>query len=51
MSDIKKADAGWAKIWGGFETKHPKLAKWLYQIFVYIIIPTVGLSRPKKCSS
>ena len=27
----------WMKIWGGFEEKHPKLAKWLYQIFYFFI--------------
>ena len=27
----------WMKIWGGFEEKHPKLAKWLYQIFYFFV--------------
>ena len=34
MADMKKTDTGekngWAKAWGNFEKKHPKLAKWLY---------------------
>ena len=29
--------SGWAKIWGNFEKKHPKLAKWLYQIFYFFV--------------
>ena len=41
MADMKKADAGaktgWAKLWGNFEEKHPKLAKWLYQIFYFFV--------------
>nr|WP_243427005.1 hypothetical protein [Mediterraneibacter glycyrrhizinilyticus] len=28
---------GWAKVWGNFEKKHPKLAKWLYQIFYFFV--------------
>ena len=43
MADTEKTNAvtnvesktGWAKIWGNFEEKHPKLAKWLYQIFYF----------------
>ena len=41
MADMKKTDAGtktgWAKLWGNFEEKHPKLAKWLYQIFYFFV--------------
>ena len=33
----KPADSGWAKTWGKFEAKHPKLAKWLYQIFYFFV--------------
>ena len=29
---------GLAKAWGNFEKKHPKLAKWLYQIFYFFVI-------------
>ena len=29
--------AGWTKGWGNFEKKHPKLAKWLYQIFYFFV--------------
>lgn len=45
MSEIK-ADSknkstdertSWARIWGNFEKKHPKLAKWLYQIFYFFV--------------
>ena len=25
------------KIWGGFEEKYPKLAKWVYQIFYFFV--------------
>ena len=28
---------GLAKAWGNFEKKHPKLAKWLYQIFYFFV--------------
>lgn len=28
---------GWARVWGNFEKKHPKLAKWLYQIFYFFV--------------
>ena len=35
--------SGWAKIWGNFEKKHPKLAKWLYQIF-YFFVFSMGLT-------
>ena len=27
----------WMSAWGGFEKKHPKLAKWLYQIFYFFV--------------
>ena len=41
MADMKKADTGakngWAKVWANFEKKHPKLAKWLYQIFYFFV--------------
>ena len=45
MADTEKTNAvtnvesktGWAKIWGNFEEKHPKLAKWLYQIFYFFV--------------
>ena len=30
MNSIKER---WMNAWGGFEKKHPKLAKWVYQIF------------------
>ena len=30
--------AGWEKIWKNFEEKHPKLAKWLYQIFYFFVL-------------
>ena len=30
MGNLKEK---WMSIWGGFEEKHPKLAKWVYQIF------------------
>ena len=26
----------WMTIWNGFEEKHPKLAKWVYQIFLFL---------------
>ena len=29
--------AEWTKGWGNFEKKHPKLAKWLYQIFYFFV--------------
>lgn len=29
--------AGWEKIWKSFEKTHPKLAKWLYQIFYFFV--------------
>lgn len=31
------AKNGWAKVWGSFEEKRPKLAKWLYQIFYFLV--------------
>ena len=34
MSSIKEK---WMKIWGGFEASHPKLAKWVYQIFYFFV--------------
>lgn len=34
MSSIKN---NWLTIWKGFETKHPKLSKWVYQIFCFFI--------------
>lgn len=34
MSSIKK---NWLTIWNGFEAKHPKLSKWVYQIFYFFI--------------
>lgn len=34
MSSIKN---NWLTIWNGFETKHPKLSKWVYQIFYFFI--------------
>ena len=45
MADTEKTNAvtnvesktGWAKIWRNFEEKHPKLAKWLYQIFYFFV--------------
>lgn len=27
----------WLRIWKGFEEKHPKLAKWAYQIFYFFV--------------
>ena len=30
MSNVK---TWWMGKWNGFEKKHPKLAKWVYQIF------------------
>lgn len=32
MNNIKEK---WLKTWGAFSEKHPKLAKWLYQIFYF----------------
>lgn len=45
MAETEKTNAvtnvesktGWAKIWRNFEEKHPKLAKWLYQIFYFFV--------------
>ena len=34
MNSIKEK---WMKIWSGFETSHPKLAKWVYQIFYFFV--------------
>lgn len=34
MSRIKEK---WMKLWNGFERKHPKLAKWVYQIFYFFV--------------
>lgn len=34
MSSIKNK---WLTIWKGFEVKHPKLSKWVYQIFYFFI--------------
>ena len=27
----------WLAVWNGFEEKHPKLAKWVYQIFYFFV--------------
>lgn len=27
----------WMKLWGSFSEKHPKLAKWVYQIFYFFV--------------
>ena len=27
----------WMSIWKEFETKHPKLSKWVYQIFYFFV--------------
>ena len=35
MGNLKEK---WMSIWGGFEEKHPKLAKWVYQIFYFFEI-------------
>ena len=39
MADVntETGNTGWAKVWGGFEKNHPKLAKWLYQIFYFFV--------------
>lgn len=29
--------SGWEKVWKNFEEQHPKLAKWLYQIFYFFV--------------
>ena len=34
MNSIKER---WMNAWGGFEKKHPKLAKWVYQIFYFFV--------------
>ena len=34
MGNLKEK---WMSIWGGFEEKHPKLAKWVYQIFYFFV--------------
>ena len=34
MNSIKEK---WMKIWSKFETSHPKLAKWVYQIFYFFV--------------
>ena len=34
MNSIKER---WMKVWGGFEKNHPKLAKWVYQIFYFFV--------------
>ena len=34
MGSIKNK---WLTIWKGFEVKHPKLSKWVYQIFYFFI--------------
>ena len=34
MSNLK---TWWADKWGGFEENHPKLAKWVYQIFYFFV--------------
>ena len=34
MNSIKEK---WMKIWSEFETSHPKLAKWVYQIFYFFV--------------
>ena len=41
MANTAANDSGikgkWMKIWGNFEEKHPKLAKWVYQIFYFFV--------------
>ena len=34
MNQIKEK---WMGIWNGFQVKHPKLAKWVYQIFYFFV--------------
>lgn len=34
MNNLKNR---WLHIWGNFEDKHPKLAKWAYQIFYFFV--------------
>lgn len=34
---MKKIMEWWTKIWNGFAGNHPKLAKWVYQIFYFFI--------------
>lgn len=34
MGNLKEK---WMSIWGGFEEKHPKLEKWVYQIFYFFV--------------
>lgn len=34
MNSIKEK---WLNIWGSFEEKHPKLSKWVYQIFYFFV--------------
>ena len=34
MNSIKEK---WMKAWGSFEASHPKLAKWVYQIFYFFV--------------
>ena len=34
MGNLKEK---WMSIWGVFEEKHPKLAKWVYQIFYFFV--------------
>ena len=44
--------SGWAKVWGNFEKKHPKLAKWLYQIFYFFVFSMgVTIIAPKTPST
>lgn len=34
MEGIKEK---WLKVWGSFCEKHPKLSKWVYQIFYFFV--------------
>ncbi len=43
MNQIKEK---WMTIWNGFEEKHPKLAKWVYQIFLFLCIQHDGDGFP-----